>query len=72
MNANNGKKMKQIVMGVQGKDGRTFWSRIGVAFENADGSWNEMFDAHPTYRRETTIQLRDFDSREEQGDAPAA
>ena len=37
-----------------------FWTRIGVAFENRDGSMNLRFDYWPT-SPETTIQLRPFD-----------
>ena len=47
---------------------RGFWTRIGTAFENRDGSFNLCFDYCPT-DAQTTIQMRDprpLDS--EQGD----
>ena len=68
-NTNTNKKMKQIVGAVErtNREGvkKTYWSRIGVAFENSDGSWNQQFDYFPTNVHPTTIQLRDFDPREE-------
>lgn len=58
--------MKQLVAAVQrgeGADKRSYWSRIGVAFTNRDGSVNLRFDFLPTDPT-TTIQLRDFDQRD--------
>jgi hypothetical protein len=71
--AENAKKMLQIVGAVErgeGKDKKTFWNRIGVAFENRDGSWNLRFDYLPA-RPDITIQLREFSSKEKD-DAQAA
>ena len=62
------KKMKQIVAAVErgeGESKKSYWNRIGVAFENRDGSYNLRFDYVPARMGETTIQLRDFDAREE-------
>ena len=61
-------KMMKIVAVVPRKNGgdgdgesaKGFWTRIGVAFENRDGSMNLRFDYWPT-SPETTIQLRPFD-----------
>ena len=42
MTTNTNKKMKQIVGAVERtREGvkKSYWSRIGVAFENSDGSW---------------------------------
>jgi hypothetical protein len=65
------KNMKQIVAAVERKtaDGevRTWWTRVGVAFENNDGSFNLLFDFVPTDPK-TTLQLRDFD--QERGERP--
>jgi hypothetical protein len=64
----NSKNMKQLVAAVERGEGeakKTFWSRIGVAFENRDGSWNLLFDFLPSRVAETTIQLRDFSSRDQ-------
>jgi hypothetical protein len=69
----NGKKMKQLVAAIErgeGDEKKTFWTRIGVAFENRDGSYNLRFDFIPT-RTETTIQLRDFEAKEKDKDAAA-
>lgn len=64
----NGKNMKQLVAAIErgeGDDKKSFWTRIGVAFENRDGSWNLKFDFVPTSMGATTIQLRDFDPKTE-------
>jgi hypothetical protein len=64
---NNGKKMKQLVAAIErgeGEEKKTFWTRIGVAFENRDGSYNLRFDFIPTRMDTTTVQLRDFEARE--------
>jgi hypothetical protein len=58
------KNMKQIVAAVERKVGgetKTWWTRVGVAFENSDGSYNLLFDFVPTDMQHTTLQLRDID-----------
>ena len=63
----NDKKMMHIVGAVQriaGDDKKTWWTKIGVAFQNKDGSWNLRFDYLPARLPETTIQLRDVDPKE--------
>ena len=55
-------RMKQLVAAVNRGDA-TFWTRIGVAFENRDGSWTLKFDVLPTSAA-TTIQLRELRPRE--------
>jgi hypothetical protein len=52
------KNMKQLVAVVTRGD-RSYWTRIGVAFENSD-SWTLRFDYLPADLGATTIQLRDF------------
>ena len=62
--ANDKKNMKQLVAAIErgeGDDKKTYWTRIGVAFENRDGSWNLRFDFIPARPGEATVQLRDFD-----------
>ena len=44
-------------------------TRIGVAFQNLDQSWNLRFDFIPARMGETTIQLRPFDAKPEEGAA---
>lgn len=63
----NDKKRMQIVGAVErnvGDEKKTWWTRIGVAFQNKDGSYNLRFDYLPTRLHETTIQLREIDSKE--------
>ena len=62
------RRMKKLVAVVERGDGeskRSYWSTIGVAFENRDGSYNLRFDYVPARMGETTIQLRDFDPKDE-------
>ena len=56
------------IWGVVKRNERDFWTRIGVAFENRDGSWNMRFEYTPT-RAETTIQLREPKEREAVSDS---
>jgi hypothetical protein len=49
----------------EGDNKKSFWNRIGVAFENRDGSWNLRFDLLPARMSETTIQMRPFDPKRE-------
>ncbi|MCC7538395.1 MAG: hypothetical protein IT379_19380 [Deltaproteobacteria bacterium] len=67
MSSNSRANMKQIVAVVErgeGSDAKKFWTRIGVAFENRDGSWNLRFDYFPT-NPATTVQLREMDHRDD-------
>ena len=70
----NGKNMKQLVAAIErgeGEEKKTYWTRIGVAFENRDGSWNLRFDYLPARPGETTVQLRDFESKDKDAKAAA-
>jgi hypothetical protein len=62
------KNMKKLVAAVTRND-NTYWTQIGVAFENRDHSWNLKFDYLPTDLQETTIQLRDFDPKSDDSEA---
>lgn len=69
---NDKKKMKQLVAAIErgeGDEKKTFWTRIGVAFENRDGSYNLRFDFIPTRLDTTTVQLRDFEPKEKEKEA---
>jgi len=55
--------MKQLVA-VKTRNEKHYWTRIGVAYENHDGSWNLRFDYLLADLANTTIQLRDFVQRE--------
>ena len=60
-------QMKQIVAAItrgEGDDKKTYWTKIGVAFQNKDGSYNLRFEYLPTDLANTTIQLRDFREKE--------
>ena len=63
----NDKKMMQIVGAVQRTtegEKKTWWTKIGVAFPNKDGSWNLRFDYLPAHLADTTIQLRDIEPKD--------
>ncbi len=55
--------MKQLVA-VKTRNEKHYWTRIGVAYENHDGSWNLRFDYLPADVNGTTVQLRDFQRRD--------
>ena len=56
----------QALFGVVQREGmeKGFWTRIGTAFQNQDGSWNLRFDYLPTDRG-VTIQMRPVRSGDE-------
>jgi hypothetical protein len=59
---------KHIVAAIErgaGENKRSYWTRIGVAFENRDGSYNLLFDFIPADLVTTTIQLREPNPRDE-------
>ena len=63
----NDKKMMQLVGAVQRSaddNTKTWWTKIGVAFQNKDGSWNLRFDYLPARLSDTTIQMREMDAKE--------
>jgi hypothetical protein len=49
----------QTIYGVVQREGmeKGFWTRIGTAFRNQDGSWNLRFDYLPT-DPSVTVQMR--------------
>jgi hypothetical protein len=62
MTRKNGKQMKRIVGAVDNGKGKIWWTNIGLAFLNDDGSWNLKFDYLPATPN-TTIQVRDFEEK---------
>jgi hypothetical protein len=59
------KKRMQLVAVIEaaaggGEKKKKYWNRIGIAFENRDGSWNLRFDYVPARISETTIPMREF------------
>jgi hypothetical protein len=59
----SGKAYKEI-FGVVDRGEQSFWTRIGAAFVNSDGSLNLVFNFLPT-DPQATIQIRDPRPREE-------
>ena len=53
------------VFAIVERDGRTFWPRVGTAFENSDGSVTLKLDALPV-----SGQLQIRDSRDHEGESP--
>jgi hypothetical protein len=54
------------IWGVVKRDQQSYWTRIGVAFENRDGSWHLRFEYMPV-SNETKIHLRTPREREAAG-----
>jgi hypothetical protein len=64
---NDNRKMMQIVGAIpRAADGdkKSWWTKIGVAFFNSDGSINLKFDYLPADLANTSIQLREMDRKE--------
>ena len=53
--------MLKVLSPVEGKNGKTFWMRVGSAFVNRDGSTNVYLDAYPTSGK---LHLRALDERD--------
>ncbi len=74
--ASKDKEMKSVYT-VADRDGRSYWTKIGVGFTNRDGSLTLKLDALPT---NATLQVREYESAEQRaealrrrfGNAPAA
>jgi hypothetical protein len=52
---------KAVFTVVQGKEGKSFWVRIGAAFTNSDGSLSVKLDALPTNGQ---LQVREWEERD--------
>jgi hypothetical protein len=65
---NETRKMLQIVGAVErtleSGEKKSWWTRIGVAFENSDGSLALKFDYLPANMADTTIQVRKIQPKE--------
>lgn len=55
------RKMK-VVYTIVDRGQKSYWVRVGVGFENADGSLNLKLDAVPT---NGTLQVREWEPRED-------
>ena len=51
-------KMKKVLCPVEGKNGKTYWMRIGTGFDNRDGSMNIYLDAYPANGK---LHIREMD-----------
>ena len=60
---------RMAIFGVvkRGEGSKGFWTRIGTAFVNKDGSFNLKFDYLPSNLAETTIQVRTAERNEATG-----
>jgi hypothetical protein len=65
MDANKMMQLMAVVERGEGDEKKSWRTRIGVAFQNRDGSWNLRFDYLPARMAETTIQLRELDPKED-------
>lgn len=54
----SGTSARKEIFGIVERNESSFWTRIGVAFENRDGSWFLKFDYIPI-RPEIKLQLRE-------------
>jgi len=63
-----GRQILAVIERGEGENKKGFRTRIGVAFQNRDPSWNLRCHFTPTRMGETTIQPRPFDAKPE-GDA---
>jgi hypothetical protein len=52
----------KLVYVISERSGRNFWTKIGIAFQNADGSLNVKLDAIPVTGE---MQIRDYVPKEE-------
>ncbi len=59
-NTNNENRNRKEIFGIVNRPNseQSYWTRIGVAFENRDGSWNLLFNFIPT-DPQTRVQLRE-------------
>lgn len=66
-------KRKRVVCPVTGKDGKTYWMKMGSAYVNRDNSINLYLDCLPVNGR---LQVRDWDDppweKRDGGDASRA
>lgn len=56
-------KAMKAVYTVTERAGKSFWTRVGVAMVNRDGSWNVKLDAIPV---NGSLQIREWEPRDEQ------
>lgn len=60
------KNMKTVFTVVERGPGKSYWTRIGVGFENKDGSWNLRLDAIPISGK---LQVRNWEPYDRRDDS---
>lgn len=60
-------KMKHVYV-ITGKGERKFWTKVGVAFVNRDGSLNCKLDSLPV---DGELHIRDYSPRDERSPNPS-
>ncbi len=60
-------RKKKVLCPVEGKDGKTYWVKLGMAFINADSSINVYLDCLPVNGK---LQIRDWEERDRRDGAP--
>lgn len=58
-------KEKKSVYSITERDGRTWWTRVGVGFVNRDGSITLKLDALPT---SGNLQVREYETPEQRAE----
>lgn len=56
--SSSGAPRKSVYTVTEARNGKSHWTKIGVGFENADGSLNLILDAVPVNGR---LQVRDYE-----------
>jgi hypothetical protein len=51
----------KVLCPTEGKNGKTYWTNLGAAFTNKDGSFNVYLNALPANGR---LQIRELDERD--------
>ena len=62
----NAGQHKEVLTVVE-RDGKSYWTKVGAAFENRDGSWSVVLDAIPVNGR---LQIREPFKDRPRGDRP--
>lgn len=60
---NDKKSEHKGVFAVTERDGKSFWTRVGVCLPNRDGSMNILLDALPTNAK---LQIREDERRDDE------
>ncbi len=64
-------QVSKAIYGIVKRNAKSYWTRIGTAFVNRDGSLNLKLDFLPSDMASITIQVRDDDREKEGAPEPA-